>query len=68
MLKIGMYERKRVRLVRDITWTNCDTQSTLPAGWEGEIERMRPGSVITVPDQFVICDRFLTEEYVVCNE
>lgn len=68
MLKIGMYERKRIRLVKDIGWTNCDTHNTLPAGWEGEIERLRPGSVSTVPDQFVICDRFLTEEYVVvCN-
>lgn len=64
MLKIGLYERKRIRLVKDIGWKNCDTRTTLPAGWEGEIERLRPGSVNTVKEQFCICDCFLTDEYI----
>lgn len=65
MLRIAMYERKRIRTLRDIGWANYGMpHKTLPAGWEGEIERLRPGSVSTLPEQFVICDRYLTDEYV----
>lgn len=64
MLKIGMNERKRIRLIRSITWTNGACLAILPAGWEGEVERLRPGSVSTLPEQFSICDQYLTDEYV----
>jgi hypothetical protein len=64
MLKLRNYERMKIRTLRDISWTNYDTHKTLPAGWEGEVERLRPGSVSTVQDQFVICDCYFTEEYV----
>lgn len=63
-MKIDMYERKQIRTVREIGWTNGTSHKTLQAGWEGEIERLRPGSVSTVPDQFVICDCYLKDDYV----
>ena len=64
MLKIGMYELKRIRTLRDIGWMNCDTRIILPAGWGGEVERLRPGSVSTLPEWFSICDQYMTDEYV----
>ena len=64
MLKINMYDRVLIRTLRDITWTYAEIRSVLPAGWVGEVERLRPGSVMAVKENFCICDRFLTEEYV----
>jgi len=64
-MKIAMHEYKRVRVVRDITWTNYNTPTkTLPAGWEGMITRHRPGSASAQLEnggEFCVCDCFLED-------
>jgi len=62
---VEMYKRKRVRVLKDITWTNAGgPRRTLPAGWEGEITRLRPDSASAMLEngsEFCVCEKFLLD-------
>lgn len=64
-VKIEMGGMKRIRTLKTIEWQNYGMPlQTLPAGWEGNITRYRPGSATALlkdGGMFAICDCFLTD-------
>jgi hypothetical protein len=64
-MNIKMYQIKRIRVLKDITWYQERLPNqTLPAGWEGRITRYRRDSASALLDgfgEFVIRNCFLRE-------
>lgn len=64
-VKIEMGGMKKIRTLKAIEWQNYGTPlRTLPAGWEGNITRHRPGAASALLEdggEFAICDCFLTD-------
>jgi hypothetical protein len=64
-MKIAIGEQKRIRTLRPIQWQNYGVPlQTLPAGWEGNITRYRPGAATALLEDgrmFAIVDCFLED-------